>query len=130
MSLHSDFAIVALPALAGSFVAPYPVTVQKVVVGGVTGSGATTTVLSKNGTTLSKDITLSSGAGSAGPVGAVAKTTVGGNQHNDTGVGYQSVIAPSVGNPVPVAVLEEGDTFSVATASATAGAVSVVVRKN
>lgn len=130
MSLHSDFAIIALPALAGSFVAPYPLTVQKVVVGGVTGAGATTTVLSKNGTTLAKDITLTGGKGTAVPAGAVAKSTVGGNQANDTGVGYQSVIAPSVGNPVPVAVLVEGDVFSVATASATAGGVSVVVRKN
>lgn len=127
MSLQADFDIIPLPALAGSFVAPYPLVIEKVVVGGVT--VGTKTVLSVNGTTLGKDIDLTEGAGVAKTVGAVAKSTVGGNQSNDTGVGYVSVIAPSVGNPVPVAVLAEGDVFSVATAAATAGAVSVVVRK-
>lgn len=129
MSLQADFDIIPLAALAGSFVAPYPVVVEKVVVGGVTGSGANTTALSVNGTTLGKNITLVDGAGVAKTTGAVASTTVGGNQPNDTGVGYKSVITPSVGNPVPVAVLAEGDVFSVATANATAGAVSVVARK-
>lgn len=126
MSLNADFDVIPLPVAEGSFVAPYAAEIVKVLVKGATGGSET--VVKVNDTEIHK-FDLTDGNGSVESSIPVQRSSKGFNQPNDTGLGYQNVIEPSVGNPVPVAILNTGDVVSVSTGGATAGAVSLVLQK-
>lgn len=118
---------IALAPAAGSFVAPFALDVIEVRAKGLT--GATSTVVAKNGSTVST-ITLDGSKNGlvAGTPGVDENPGAGTNQPNDTGVGYENIL----GQPAayaPVTTLAAGDVLSITSTSASAGAVSVTYVK-
>lgn len=122
MSLNADFSFISLDVADGSatFVAPFPCEVVEARFSSVA-DGAVAV-----GTTAGE---AAGGKAVLKTKPSVAKTTVGGNQPNDTGVGYANVIAPAVPNPVPVAVADAGDEVAVTAGANVGGSVILVLQK-